>query len=109
MKKKVITNFSQEVYQATALIPPGHVSTYSAIALFLGRPHACRAVGQALHHNPFAPKVPCHRVVKSDGQVGGFAGGRRRKEALLRQEGVRCRNGYLLDWPEQLFYFDIAS
>jgi len=102
MKKK-ITPFSQEVYDATSLIPRGRVSTYGAIARFLGRPQASRAVGQALHRNPFAPKVPCHRVVKSDGQIGGFAGGRERKEALLRQEGVLCRNGRLVAWPDKLF------
>jgi O-6-methylguanine DNA methyltransferase len=62
--------------------------TYAQVALAIGRPAAVRAVGNALNKNPFAPQVPCHRVVKSDGSLGGFAHGPRAKQALLKNEGV---------------------
>lgn len=102
-KAKNISPFCKEVYEATALIPRGKVSTYAAVARFIGRPKAARAVGNALHINPFAPKVPCHRVVKSDGQIGDFAGGVKRKIAILKREGVKCAQGKIVDWPNKRF------
>lgn len=101
-----ISSFASQVYQATAMIPAGKVSTYGAIARFLGKPKAARAVGGALHTNPFAPKVPCHRVVKSDGSLGGFAGGSKNKIALLRKEGVICKNNHLVDWADIFFNYE---
>ena len=84
-----ITNFQQRVYKITALIPKGRVSTYQEIAIALGQPKTSRAVGNALNKNPYAPKVPCHRVVASDGRLGGYAGGIEKKAALLKREGVK--------------------
>jgi methylated-DNA-[protein]-cysteine S-methyltransferase len=86
------TNFQSRVYKAVAQIPPGWVSTYGAIAAAIGSGSA-RAVGQALRKNPFAPEVPCHRVVQSDGSLGGFFGKisgepLTQKRLLLEQEGV---------------------
>ncbi len=83
-----LTQFMRDVYHVTAVIPRGCVMTYAQVARAIGRPRAVRAVGTALHRNPFAPAVPCHRVVKSDGSPGGFASGRFKKLKLLRQEGV---------------------
>lgn len=103
--KKQITPFCQAVYEVTSLIPLGRVTTYAAIARFLGKPRSARAVGNALHINPFAPKVPCHRVVKSDGRIGGFADGARRKITLLRREGVVCAKGRVLDWSQKYYSF----
>jgi O-6-methylguanine DNA methyltransferase len=65
------------------------VISYKDIAEIIGCPRACRAVGNALHKNPWAPQVPCHRVVKSDGSIGGYAGGVKQKIALLKKEGIR--------------------
>jgi len=65
------TEFERAVLVATFKIPKGKVSTYKRIAQKIGRPHAYRAVGNALHKNPLAPIVPCHRVVASDGRFGG--------------------------------------
>lgn len=101
--KKTIPPFYQQVYEATSLVPRGRVSTYAAVARFLGKPKAVRAVGNALHVNPFAPKVPCHRIVKSDGRVGNFVDGTKRKVKILTQEGIRCSVGRVLDWPNKLF------
>lgn len=103
--KKPISSFCRAVYRAASLVPVGRVTSYGAIARFLGKPGSARAVGNALHANPFAPKVPCHRVVKSDGTVGGFAGGANKKIALLRREGVICLNGRVLDWSQKYYSF----
>lgn len=84
--------FSQKVWALTARIPPGRVTTYGDIAAALGC-RGARAVGQALHRNPYAPAVPCHRVVGADGSLMGFGGGIARKQRMLRGEGVPISNG----------------
>ena len=81
-------SFSQAVWEATRKIPKGKLATYSSIAKMIARPRAVRAVGNALNKNPYAPIVPCHRVIRSDGSVGGFAGGSAKKIKLLQSEGI---------------------
>ena len=82
-----LTDFQRLVYGAVCRIPRGHTRSYRWVAERIGRPRAARAVGQALRRNPFAPIVPCHRVVRSDGALGGYARGSARKRRLLQQEG----------------------
>ena len=84
--------FNQRVWALTARIPAGAVVTYGDIAAALGS-KGCRAVGNALNKNPYAPGVPCHRVVGSDGRLTGFAGGLPKKEQMLAAEGVRVTGG----------------
>jgi O-6-methylguanine DNA methyltransferase len=69
-------------------IPAGRVATYADIAAAIGNPRAARAVGNVLNRNPNAPQVPCHRVVRGDGSIGGYAFGPNKKIALLQKEGV---------------------
>ncbi len=83
------TEFQRAVYRAICRIPKGQTRSYEWVARQIGRPRAARAVGNALHANPFAPAVPCHRVIRSNGALGGYLGGLRRKLALLRNEGWR--------------------
>jgi len=80
--------FYQLVWRACLNIPEGETRTYGWIAKKIGRPKAARAVGRALAANPFAPRVPCHRVIRADGSLGGYSGrgGIKRKRALLRRE-----------------------
>ena len=85
------TEFQRKVYRAICRIPRGQTRSYQWVARRIGSPWAVRAVGTALRRNPFAPKVPCHRVVRSDGSLGGYAGGRAKKRVLLRREGWRER------------------
>lgn len=85
-------SFNQKVWALTARIPRGRVATYGAIARQL-RTRAFRAVGNALNRNPYAPTVPCHRVVGSDGSLTGFAGGLPKKRRMLTAEGVPFANG----------------
>jgi len=80
--------FTKRVYEIVADIPKGHTLSYRQVAIAAGNPNAVRAVGNILNKNPFAPRVPCHRVIRSDGSLGGFAYGAKKKRALLRAEGV---------------------
>jgi len=82
------TLFQQAVLRAEHAIPRGWVSTYGRLARQVGSPGAARAVGQALSRNPFPILIPCHRALRSDGQLGGFQGGLAMKRALLELEGV---------------------
>jgi len=88
-----VTAFQRRVYNALLAIPAGRVTTYALLARRIGCASP-RAVGQALRRNPFAPRVPCHRVIASDLSPGGFAGHTdgpelARKRRLLAAEGVR--------------------
>lgn len=76
------------VYAALVKIPRGRVATYGDIAKIVGRPGASRAVGRILNKNPNPVKVPCHRVVMTNGTVGGYAFGKSRKKKLLESEGL---------------------
>lgn len=82
------TNFERKVLVATFKIPKGKISTYRRIAEKIGKPRAYRAVGNALHKNPLAPVVPCHRVVRSDGKFGGEKKGAESRRSLLEEEGI---------------------
>ena len=82
----------EKVYNLCRKIPKGKVSTYRGIAKALNS-KAYRAVGNALNKNPYSPKVPCHRVIKTDGSLGGFAFGVKNKEKLLIQEKVTIIDG----------------
>ena len=101
-RDRALSPFRRKVYDALLDIPEGRVTTYGALARRIGCASA-QAVGGALRNNPFAPDVPCHRVMASGGRIGGFSGHRdgphiARKIALLRAEGVALDNdGNLLD------------
>ncbi len=104
-----VTPFQHRVYAAAKRIPRGKVTTYAALARSI-RCGSARAVGQALRRNPFAPVVPCHRVIASDLTLGGFAGKTSgaavaRKKRLLAKEGVRFAGGRLAD-EKRLFRFE---
>ena len=71
----VLTDFQRQVLNATQQIPRGRIATYMDIALKIGKPKAVRAVGQALGRNPIPIVIPCHRVIASDGSLGGYSGG----------------------------------
>lgn len=84
------TPFQQSVWKVCYHIPAGEMRSYGWIAKRLGRPNASRAVGAALRANPFAPIIPCHRVVRSDGGMGGYSGegGIKTKRKMLEAEGA---------------------
>ena len=82
-KPKLLTDFEWQVLQAALTIPLGETRSYQWVAQKIGRPQAMRAVGQALRKNPYPLIIPCHRVVKSDGTPGGYAGKMDGKKAKL--------------------------
>lgn len=84
-----LTPFQVSVLQAIRRIPAGTVWTYGQVAQAVGRPRASRAVGQALARNPIPIVIPCHRVIASDGSLGGYGGGLDNKRWLLQLEGAR--------------------
>ena len=79
------TIFTEKVYGVVKKIPKGKVLTYKEVARRIGKPKAYRAVGNALNKNT-NPKVPCHRVIRSDGDIGGFARGTKKKKEILKKE-----------------------
>lgn len=102
-------NFDERVWKLMERIPRGNVTTYGEIARKLNT-KAYRAVGNACRKNPYAPRVPCHRVVRSDGTIGGFGGkisGKtvEEKTLLLREENIEVRNGRVIDFEKVLFRF----
>jgi len=84
--------FQQKVLRANYNIPRGRISAYGLIAKKIGYPQAARAVGTALANNPFPIIIPCHRVIRSDGTLGGFTGGLRLKQRLLKLERIEFYN-----------------
>ena len=90
MKLKA-TGFQLKVWNYLKKIPRGKVKTYSEVAKSIGKPLAVRAVANAIGKNPHAPQIPCHRVIRSDGSLGGYSGkgGIKTKRLLLKKEGVK--------------------
>ena len=88
--KLVGTTFQLTVWNYLRQIPKGTVKTYSQIANDIGKPLAVRAVANAIGKNPHPPKIPCHRVIRSDGSLGGYSGkgGIKTKKMLLKKEGI---------------------
>ena len=83
------TQFQLKVWAYLKKIPKGKLKTYAQVAKAIGKPKAVRAVANAIGKNPFPPKIPCHRVIRSDGKLGGYSakGGIKTKKKLLKNEG----------------------
>ncbi|NTV23500.1 MAG: MGMT family protein [Nanoarchaeota archaeon] len=101
--------FAERVYSLLKKVPKGRVTTYKALGDALGT-RAYRAVGQALRHNPYAPSVPCHRVVSSNGSIGGFNGKTSgkdiaRKKKMLEDEGILFNGNMVRDFYSVKFVF----
>ena len=88
-------SFNERCYALLRKVPKGKITTYKALAEALGT-KAYRAVGNAMNKNPYAPEVPCHRVIASNGSIGGFALGTSKKVSMLKKEGIEI-NKNLID------------
>jgi len=95
-KKLIGTDFQIKVWNAISKIPKGKVKTYKELARSIRKPKASRAVANACGKNPFPIKIPCHRVIRSDGRLGGYSGkgGIKTKRKLLRSEGVLIQDQF---------------
>lgn len=101
MKNK---SFYERCYDVLRKVPRGKVTTYREIAKKLNS-KAFRAVGSAMNKNPYAPEVPCHRVVNSEGFVGGFAHGKKKKIKILKEEGIEIDEKGYIDLEKFLYKF----
>ena len=84
------TKFQLKVWRYLKKIPKGQIRTYPDVAKAINKPKSVRAVANAIGKNPYAPKIPCHRVIRSDGSLGGYSGkgGINTKRKLLKSEGI---------------------
>ena len=95
----------KEIYKILMNVPKGRVTTYKELGRASG--HHQRAVGKLMNVNPYAPRVPCHRVVMSGGSIGGFGGGVPKKIAMLEKEGVLVKRGKIIDFEKKFFQFNL--
>lgn len=105
VRVSMVSDFEKRVLDLVAYIPKGRITTYKELARAAGSPRAIRAVGNSLNKNPWAPKVPCHRVVKSNGKVGGFAQGKEQKIKLLKQEAVDVQEEDVVKFSQIIYIF----
>ena len=95
----------EKIYQKLLQVPTGYVTTYADLAKAINLKNGQRVVGQIMKKNPFPVIIPCHRVVKSDGDVGGYAYGIERKKHMLSQEGLKIIDNKILNFKKNLFQF----
>ena len=96
---------STKVYKKLLLVPNGKITTYGELSKAVGLKNGQRAIGMIMKKNPFPVIVPCHRVVKSDGKIGGYAYGERVKSKMLANEGIKIKDGKIIDFDKERFYF----
>lgn len=104
-----MSDLADRVYTLLKTVPRGRVTTYKALADAMGT-KSYRAIGQIMRTNPYAPQVPCHRVVASDGTIGGFMGKKhgptiQKKIAMLQKEGVAIEKNRMVNFPAILHKF----
>lgn len=101
-------DITQYTYDLVRQIPPGRVSTYGAVAKALGNPGYARAVGKYMNKNPDADTMPCFKIVKSDGSLGGFGLGLDDKIKRLNKDGIKVKDGKIVDF-EDVFFDDFKT
>ncbi len=106
---KEAKSFSERAYDILRKVPKGKVTTYKELAHALNT-NAFRAVGMAMRNNPYSPEVPCHRVVASDGTLGGFNGSKtwmtvKKKVAMLKKEGIKIEGNRIANFDKVLYKF----
>ena len=87
----------EKVYKKLLEVPQGKVTTYAELAKAIGLENGQRSIGRIMNKNPYPVIIPCHRVILSNGKVGGYAWGEKVKATMLSKEGVKIKNGKILD------------
>jgi methylated-DNA-[protein]-cysteine S-methyltransferase len=100
-----LNELERRVYQKLLKVPKGKVTTYGDLAKAVGLENGQRVIGQIMNKNPFPVIIPCHRVVKSDGKVGGYYYGEEVKTKMLLDEGIFIKNGKIQEWKKIVFRF----
>jgi len=98
-------SIEQMVYKKLLQVPKGQITTYRELAKAVGLKNGQRAIGRIMNKNPYPAIVPRHRVVNSNGKIGGYAYGINVKENMLEKEGVEIQNGKILDFEKRIFKF----
>ena len=96
---------STKVYRKLLHVPKGKIITYGELANAVGLKNGQRTIGMIMKKNPFPVIVPCHRVVKSDGKIGGYAYGENVKSRMLANEGIKIKDRKIIDFDRVKFYF----
>ena len=98
-------NLDKKIYKKLLEVPKGKITTYGELAKAVGLKNGQRAVGKIMNKNPYPVIIPCHRVVKSDGKIGGYAYGQEIKSDMLTNEGIVIKNGKILDMENKIYRF----
>ena len=98
-------NLDKKIYKKLLEVPKGKITTYGELAKAVGLKNGQRAVGKIMNKNPYPVIIPCHRVVKSDGKIGGYAYGEEIKSDMLSKEGITIKNGKISDLENKLYRF----
>ena len=98
-------NTEKKVYKKLLEVPKGKITTYKELANAVGIKNGQRLIGQIMNKNPYPVIIPCHRVVKSDGSVGGYSYGSKVKINMLENEGIKTQNGKIKNWENSFHQF----
>ena len=98
-------NIDKKIYKKLLEVPKGKITTYGELAKAVGLKNGQRAVGKIMNKNPYPVIIPCHRVIKSDGKIGGYAYGEEIKSDMLTREGIIIKNGKILDLENKIYRF----
>ncbi len=98
-------NLDKKIYKKLLEVPEGKITTYGELAKAVGFTNGQRAIGRIMNKNPYPVIIPCHRVVKSDGKVGGYAYGKEIKIKILKKEGIKIKDGKILDLENTIYRF----
>ena len=98
-------NLEQKVYKKLLDVPKGKITTYGDLAKAVGLKNGQRTIGKIMNKNPFPVIIPCHRVVMSNGKIGGYAYGEHVKTKMLSDEGIEIKNGNIANFDKRLFRF----
>ena len=95
----------KKIYKKLLEVPKGKITTYGELAKAVGLKNGQRAVRKIMNKNPYPVIIPCHRVIKSDGKIGGYAYGEEIKSNMLSKEGIKIQNGKILDLENSIYRF----
>ena len=98
-------NLDKKIYKKLLEVPKGKITTYGELAKSVGLKNGQRAVGKIMNKNPYPIIIPCHRVVNSNGKIGGYAYGQKIKSDLLTKEGIVIKNGKIIDLQNKIYRF----
>ncbi len=98
-------NLEQKVYKKLLDVPKGKVTTYKELADSVGLKNGQRVIGKIMNKNKYPVIIPCHRVVMSNGKIGGYAYGDKSKAKMLSNEGIKIQNGKILDFKNSVYRF----